>query len=157
MIPSHRTPSHPGAVLRDEFLGELGIPQGALAAKLGSSVGHIQSKPVNVSPSVRAGAELARALLRRVTSSKSAPSQSNGTGTTSTAPPDAWSGHAHPTTADITHEAACSELTRGAIRSAPVCAGRWQKVRAIWVDRESVRPILERPILRPLHILAAAK
>jgi len=41
MIPTNRTPSHPGAVLRDEFLGELGIPQTELAAKLGIPVQRI--------------------------------------------------------------------------------------------------------------------
>jgi addiction module HigA family antidote len=34
MIPSNRTATHPGEVLRDEFLAELGIPQTELAAKL---------------------------------------------------------------------------------------------------------------------------
>jgi antitoxin HigA-1 len=34
MIPSKRTATHPGEVLRDEFLAELGIPQTELAAKL---------------------------------------------------------------------------------------------------------------------------
>jgi antitoxin HigA-1 len=41
MIPSHRTPTHPGEILREEFLGELGIPQTELAAKLGIPVQRI--------------------------------------------------------------------------------------------------------------------
>lgn len=41
MIPSHRTPTHPGEILREEFLGELGIPQTELAAKLGILVQRI--------------------------------------------------------------------------------------------------------------------
>ena len=41
MIPSNRTPTHPGEILRDEFLGELGIPQTELAAKLGVPVQRI--------------------------------------------------------------------------------------------------------------------
>jgi plasmid maintenance system antidote protein VapI len=38
MIPSNRTATHPGEVLRDEFLAELGILQTELAAKLGIPV-----------------------------------------------------------------------------------------------------------------------
>lgn len=38
MLPEHRTPTHPGEVLRDEFLDELGIPQSQLADKLGITV-----------------------------------------------------------------------------------------------------------------------
>ncbi len=41
MIPSNRTPSHPGEILREEFLGELGIPQTELAAKVGIPVQRI--------------------------------------------------------------------------------------------------------------------
>jgi addiction module HigA family antidote len=41
MIPRNRTPTHPGEILRDEFLGELGIPQTELAAKLGIPVQRI--------------------------------------------------------------------------------------------------------------------
>jgi len=41
MIPSHRTPTHPGEILREEFLSELGIPQTELAAKLGIPVQRI--------------------------------------------------------------------------------------------------------------------
>jgi len=41
MIPSNRTATHPGEVLRDEFLAELGIPQTELAAKLGIPVQRI--------------------------------------------------------------------------------------------------------------------
>jgi antitoxin HigA-1 len=41
MIPSNRTPTHPGEILRDEFLGELGILQTELAAKLGIPVQRI--------------------------------------------------------------------------------------------------------------------
>jgi addiction module HigA family antidote len=35
MIPTHRTPTHPGEVLREEFLSPLGITQGTLAAHIG--------------------------------------------------------------------------------------------------------------------------
>lgn len=38
MIPENRTPTHPGEVLREEFLEELGIPQLQLAEKLGITV-----------------------------------------------------------------------------------------------------------------------
>jgi addiction module HigA family antidote len=38
MIPEHRIPTHPGEVLREEFLAELGIPQLQLAEKLGITV-----------------------------------------------------------------------------------------------------------------------
>ena len=41
MIPSNRTATHPGEVLRDEFLAELGIPQTELATKLGIPVQRI--------------------------------------------------------------------------------------------------------------------
>jgi addiction module HigA family antidote len=41
MIPSNRTATHPGEILRDEFLAELGIPQTELAAKLGIPVQRI--------------------------------------------------------------------------------------------------------------------
>jgi addiction module HigA family antidote len=38
MIPENRIPTHPGEVLREEFLGPLGVPQTALATKLNISV-----------------------------------------------------------------------------------------------------------------------
>lgn len=38
MIPSHRTPTHPGEVLEEEFLKALGITQVALAEHIGVSV-----------------------------------------------------------------------------------------------------------------------
>jgi addiction module HigA family antidote len=41
MIPSHRTPTHPGEVLQEEFLAPLGITQVALADHLGVSVQRI--------------------------------------------------------------------------------------------------------------------
>lgn len=41
MLPQHRTPTHPGEILRDEFLGELGISQSQLAEKLGVTVQRI--------------------------------------------------------------------------------------------------------------------
>ncbi len=41
MIPSNRTPTHPGEILREEFLAELEIPQTELAAKLGIPVQRI--------------------------------------------------------------------------------------------------------------------
>jgi addiction module HigA family antidote len=41
MIPENRIPAHPGEVLREEFLEPLGIPQTALAAKLGIPVQRI--------------------------------------------------------------------------------------------------------------------
>jgi addiction module HigA family antidote len=41
MIPSHRTPTHPGEVLQQEFLSPLGITQVALADHLGVSVQRI--------------------------------------------------------------------------------------------------------------------
>lgn len=41
MIPSNRTPTHPGEILREEFLAELGIPQTELATKLGIPVQRI--------------------------------------------------------------------------------------------------------------------
>ena len=41
MVPTNRTATHPGEILRDEFLGELGIPQTELAAKLGIPVQRI--------------------------------------------------------------------------------------------------------------------
>ena len=41
MIPSNRTPTHPGEILREEFLVGLGIPQTELAAKLGIPVHRI--------------------------------------------------------------------------------------------------------------------
>ena len=41
MIPENRIPTHPGEVLREEFLEPLGVPQTALAAKLDISVQRI--------------------------------------------------------------------------------------------------------------------
>jgi addiction module HigA family antidote len=41
MIPEQRIPTHPGEILRQEFLAPLGVPQTALAAKLGISVQRI--------------------------------------------------------------------------------------------------------------------
>lgn len=41
MIPENRTPTHPGEILREEFLGPMGIPQLTLAAKLGITVQRI--------------------------------------------------------------------------------------------------------------------
>jgi len=41
MIPRHRTPTHPGEVLQEEFLSPLGITQVALADHLGVSVQRI--------------------------------------------------------------------------------------------------------------------
>jgi antitoxin HigA-1 len=41
MIPTNRIPTHPGEILRDEFLGELSIPQTELAARLGIPVQRI--------------------------------------------------------------------------------------------------------------------
>ena len=38
MIPSRRTPSHPGEILQEEFLTPLGIPQVQLAAHIGVPV-----------------------------------------------------------------------------------------------------------------------
>ncbi|MCX6548613.1 MAG: HigA family addiction module antitoxin, partial [Acidobacteria bacterium] len=38
MIPSHRTPTHPGEVLLEEFLNPLGITQVGLAAHIGVPV-----------------------------------------------------------------------------------------------------------------------
>lgn len=37
MIPENRIPTHPGEVLREEFLEPLGVPQTALADKLNIS------------------------------------------------------------------------------------------------------------------------
>lgn len=36
-IPTHRPPTHPGAMLLDEFLKPLGLPQSALAERIGVS------------------------------------------------------------------------------------------------------------------------
>ena len=41
MIPSHRTPTHPGEVLQEEFLVPLGLTQVAVADHLGASVQRI--------------------------------------------------------------------------------------------------------------------
>jgi addiction module HigA family antidote len=41
MIPENCTPTHPGEVLREEFLEPLDLPQTALADKLGISVQRI--------------------------------------------------------------------------------------------------------------------
>lgn len=41
MIPKNRIPTHPGEVLREEFLEPMAIPQTLLAAKLGISVQRI--------------------------------------------------------------------------------------------------------------------
>ena len=41
MIPSHRTPTHPGEVLQEEFLSPLGITQVALAQHIGVPVQRI--------------------------------------------------------------------------------------------------------------------
>ena len=38
MIPENRIPTHPGVILRQEFLIPLGVSQVALAAHLGTSV-----------------------------------------------------------------------------------------------------------------------
>ncbi|KAA0236620.1 MAG: HigA family addiction module antidote protein [Dehalococcoidia bacterium] len=35
MIPTHRVPTHPGVILREEFLVPLGLTQGALAEHIG--------------------------------------------------------------------------------------------------------------------------
>ena len=37
LLPTHRPPTHPGEMLREEFLVPLGITQSALAARLGIS------------------------------------------------------------------------------------------------------------------------
>lgn len=41
MIPDNRIPTHPGEILREEFLEPLGVPQTALADKLDISVQRI--------------------------------------------------------------------------------------------------------------------
>ena len=41
MIPENRIPTHPGEILREEFLEPLGVPQTALAEKLHISVQRI--------------------------------------------------------------------------------------------------------------------
>jgi len=41
MIPTNRIPTHPGEILREEFLAPMGISQSALAEKLGVSVQRI--------------------------------------------------------------------------------------------------------------------
>jgi addiction module HigA family antidote len=41
MIPEDRIPTHPGKVLRDEFLAPLGVPQTALARRLNVPVQRI--------------------------------------------------------------------------------------------------------------------
>lgn len=41
MIPTHRTPTHPGEVLREEFLEPLGITQVAFAEHLGVPIQRI--------------------------------------------------------------------------------------------------------------------
>jgi antitoxin HigA-1 len=41
MIPENRIPTHPGEILREEFLEPLGVPQTALADKLDISVQRI--------------------------------------------------------------------------------------------------------------------
>ena len=41
MIPSHRTPTHPGEILREEFLAPLGLTQCALAEHIGVPARHI--------------------------------------------------------------------------------------------------------------------
>ena len=38
MIPTHRTPTHPGEILQEEFLQALGLTQVALAEHIGVSV-----------------------------------------------------------------------------------------------------------------------
>lgn len=38
MLPTHRTPTHPGVILREEFLIPLGLSQVALAEHIGVSV-----------------------------------------------------------------------------------------------------------------------
>ena len=41
MIPSHRIPAHPGKILKEEFLDEMGVSQVALAAHIGVPVQRI--------------------------------------------------------------------------------------------------------------------
>jgi addiction module HigA family antidote len=41
MIPSHRVPTHPGEVLQEEFLNELGLTQVKLAEHIGVPVQRI--------------------------------------------------------------------------------------------------------------------
>ncbi len=41
MIPSHRTPAHPGEILKEEFLDELGVSQVAFAEHIGVPVQRI--------------------------------------------------------------------------------------------------------------------
>jgi addiction module HigA family antidote len=41
MIPTHRTPTHPGEVLREEFLAPLGLTQATLAEHIGVPVRHV--------------------------------------------------------------------------------------------------------------------
>jgi len=41
MLPSHRTPTHPGEILHEEFLKPLGLTQVALATHLGVPVQRI--------------------------------------------------------------------------------------------------------------------
>ncbi len=41
MLPEHRVPTHPGEILREEFLAPLGITQVAFAAHLGVPVQRI--------------------------------------------------------------------------------------------------------------------
>ena len=38
MLPNHRTPTHPGVILLEEFLKPLGVTQVAFAAHIGTSV-----------------------------------------------------------------------------------------------------------------------
>ncbi len=41
MLPTHRTPTHPGEILKEEFLAPLGLSQAALAHHLGVSTRQI--------------------------------------------------------------------------------------------------------------------
>jgi addiction module HigA family antidote len=41
MIPSNRIPAHPGKILKEEFLDEMGVSQVALAGHIGVSVQRI--------------------------------------------------------------------------------------------------------------------
>ncbi len=41
MIPTHRTPTHPGEILREEFLSPLGLTQTILAEHIGIPVRQI--------------------------------------------------------------------------------------------------------------------
>lgn len=58
MIPKHRRPTHPGEILRDEFLEPLGMTQSALAERL-----HVPIQRINTLINGKRGVSAETAIM----------------------------------------------------------------------------------------------